>query len=78
MPKLAIVPSNTPNAFTFGRSSNGAVLGVHEGLLRNLNKDEVIAVIAHETRSYKTQRLHCYDYSFSFTSYRLLGSTNYA
>jgi heat shock protein HtpX len=48
MPKLAIVPSNTPNAFTFGRSSNSAVLGVHEGLLRNLNKDEVIAVIAHE------------------------------
>lgn len=48
MPKLAIVPSNTPNAFTYGRSSSSAVLGVHEGLLRNLNKDEVAAVIAHE------------------------------
>jgi len=48
MPKLAIVPSSSPNAFTFGRSSSSAVLGVHEGLLRNLNKDEVVAVIAHE------------------------------
>ncbi len=48
MPKLAIVPNNTPNAFTFGRTSSSAVLAVHEGLLRDLNKDEVCAVIAHE------------------------------
>ncbi|NLE06399.1 MAG: M48 family metalloprotease [Crenarchaeota archaeon] len=48
MPKLAIVPNKTPNAFTFGRSSSTAVLAVHEGLLRALNKDEVRAVIAHE------------------------------
>ena len=48
MPRLAIVPNNTPNAFTFGRTSKSAVLAVHEGLLRNLNGDEVKAVIAHE------------------------------
>jgi len=48
MPKLAMVPNNTPNAFTFGRTSSGAVLALHEGLLRSLNKDEVKAVIAHE------------------------------
>ncbi|MCW4044587.1 MAG: zinc metalloprotease HtpX [Candidatus Bathyarchaeota archaeon] len=48
MPKLAIVPNNTPNAFTFGRTSKSAVLALHEGLLRNLDKDEVKAVIAHE------------------------------
>jgi heat shock protein HtpX len=48
MPKLAIVPNNTPNAFTFGRTSKGAILALHEGLLTNLNKDEVKGVIAHE------------------------------
>jgi heat shock protein HtpX len=48
MPKLAIVPNPTPNAFTFGRTSSSAVLAVHEGLLRNLNKDEIKGVIAHE------------------------------
>ncbi|MCW4019044.1 MAG: zinc metalloprotease HtpX [Candidatus Bathyarchaeota archaeon] len=48
MPKLATVPNNTPNAFTYGRSQSSAVLAVHEGLLRQLNEDEVRGVIAHE------------------------------
>lgn len=48
MPKLALVPNNTPNAFTFGRTSKSAVLALHEGLLTNLNKNEVKSVIAHE------------------------------
>jgi len=48
MPKLAVVPDRTPNAFTFGRTSSSAVLAVHEGLLRSLNQDEIKAVIAHE------------------------------
>lgn len=48
MPKLAIVPNNTPNAFTFGRSQADATLAVHDGLLKVLSEDEVRAVIAHE------------------------------
>jgi heat shock protein HtpX len=48
MPKLAIVPNNTPNAFTFGRTTKGATLAVHEGLLRQLNQGEIRGVIAHE------------------------------
>ncbi len=48
MPKLAIVPDQTPNAFVFGRTSSGATLAVHEGLLRNLSQDEVKGVIGHE------------------------------
>jgi heat shock protein HtpX len=48
MPKLAIVPDKTPNAFVFGRTSNDTTLAVHEGLLRNLNEDEVKSVIGHE------------------------------
>jgi heat shock protein HtpX len=48
MPRLAIVPDNTPNAFVFGRTASDATLAVHEGLLRNLNEDEVKGVIGHE------------------------------
>lgn len=48
MPRLAIVPDKTPNAFVFGRTSHSATLAVHEGLLRNLNEDEVKGVIGHE------------------------------
>jgi heat shock protein HtpX len=48
MPKLATVPNNTPNAFTFGRTSSSATLALHEGLLNNLNESEVKGVIGHE------------------------------
>jgi heat shock protein HtpX len=48
MPKLAIVPDNTPNAFVFGRTASTATLAVHKGLLTKLNKDEIKGVIGHE------------------------------
>jgi len=48
MPRVAVVPSSAPNAFTFGRASSSATLAVHEGLLNNLNKEEIKGVIAHE------------------------------
>ena len=47
-PKLAIVPDLTPNAFVFGRTARGATLAVHEGLLKQLNKTEILGVIGHE------------------------------
>jgi heat shock protein HtpX len=48
MPQLAIVPDPTPNAFVFGRTTAGATLAVHEGLLKQLNQEEVQGVIGHE------------------------------
>lgn len=48
MPRLAIVPNNTPNAFVFGRTAHSATLAVHQGLLQSLNEDEVRGVIGHE------------------------------
>jgi len=48
MPRLAIVPNQTPNAFVFGNSTSRMTLAVHEGLLRQLNQDEVKGVIGHE------------------------------
>lgn len=47
-PKLAIVPDKTPNAFVFGRTRGDATLAVHEGLLTQLNQEEVRGVIGHE------------------------------
>jgi len=47
-PRLAVVPNQTPNAFVFGRTRQDATLAVHEGLLQNLNKEEVRGVIGHE------------------------------
>jgi len=47
-PRLAIVPNSTPNAFVFGRTSGDATLALHEGLLQQLNQDEVKGVIGHE------------------------------
>ena len=48
MPKLALARIGAPNAFVFGRTPGSATLVVTQGLLKNLTKDEVRAVVAHE------------------------------
>lgn len=48
MPRVFIVPGDTPNAFATGRNEHHAVVAVTEGLLRILNRDELEGVIAHE------------------------------
>jgi heat shock protein HtpX len=48
VPKLAVSPDPSPNAFVFGRTRASSTLVVHRGLLDNLREDEVEAVIAHE------------------------------
>ncbi|MEM2944044.1 MAG: zinc metalloprotease HtpX [Methanomassiliicoccales archaeon] len=48
MPKVAIIPSETPNAFATGRNPNNAVVAATEGILKTLNDDELEGVIAHE------------------------------
>ncbi len=48
LPRLATVPDKTPNAFTFGRTTSSATLAVHDGLLEQLNENEIKGVIAHE------------------------------
>lgn len=47
LPKIAVVPDETPNAFVFGRTAS-TTLAIHEGLLRNFRPEEIEAVIAHE------------------------------
>ena len=48
MPRLAIVTDDAPNAFVFGRTKKGATLVFSEGLLTNLNGEEIEGVIGHE------------------------------
>ena len=48
MPKVAIVPDATPNAFATGRDPERAVVAVTEGLLRLVDARELRGVLAHE------------------------------
>ena len=48
MPKVAIAPMDTPNAFATGRNKKNAVVCVTRGILGYLNDEELEGVIAHE------------------------------
>ena len=48
VPKVYIIPENTPNAFATGRNEDHAAVAVTSGILKILNKDELEGVIAHE------------------------------
>jgi heat shock protein HtpX len=48
VPRVYIIPGDTPNAFATGRNEQHAVVAVTEGILRILDKDELEGVIAHE------------------------------
>jgi heat shock protein HtpX len=47
-PRLAVIPSDVPNAFATGRSPKNSVVAVTEGLWYRLSKPEVEGVLAHE------------------------------
>ncbi len=47
VPRLVYLPSPLPNAFTVG-DSDGAIIGVSQGLLETLSQRELAGVLAHE------------------------------
>ncbi|MBI4394247.1 MAG: zinc metalloprotease HtpX [Euryarchaeota archaeon] len=47
-PRVAIMPSETPNAFATGRNPKNAVVAATAGILRLLTDEELEAVMAHE------------------------------
>src|SRR5450755_2369177 len=47
-PRVAIAPTNLPNAFATGRSSKVAVICATQGLLSQLDNEELEGVLAHE------------------------------
>lgn len=47
-PKVAIIPTDVPNAFATGRNPKNAAVAVTEGLWNRLDEPEIEGVLAHE------------------------------
>jgi heat shock protein HtpX len=48
LPKIYIIPTNTPNAFATGRDPNHAAVAVTDGILKMLDDRELAGVLSHE------------------------------
>lgn len=55
MPKIYIIPSEAPNAFATGRNPQNAVVAVTDGLIRLMNRQEIMGVLAHELAHIKNK-----------------------
>ncbi len=55
MPKVYIIPDDSPNAFATGRNPEHAAVAATEGILRILTPDELEGVMAHELAHVKNR-----------------------
>jgi heat shock protein HtpX len=55
MPKVYIIPDDSPNAFATGRNPQHAAVAATEGILRILTPDELEGVMAHELAHVKNR-----------------------
>ena len=55
MPRVYIIPSESPNAFATGRNPNHAAVAATEGIMRILSLEELEGVMAHELAHVKNR-----------------------
>jgi heat shock protein HtpX len=55
MPRVYVIPTDTPNAFATGRNPEHAAIAVTEGIMRILGREELEGVIAHELSHVKNR-----------------------
>jgi heat shock protein HtpX len=48
MPRVYVIPSETPNAFATGRNPEHAAVAATSGIMRILSREELMGVMAHE------------------------------
>src|ERR1043165_10009256 len=57
MPKIFVIPTDSPNAFATGRNPSHASVAVTQGILNLLNDEELEGVLAHELGHVTTAKI---------------------